>query len=209
MKIVRNQELVDFNTFGIACQSEYFVEIKSVNDLMDLSKQDIYKNQNKLILGGGSNILFTSNFQGLIIKNNITGVEITKETSDFVEVKIGAGVNWHEFVIYCVNQGWGGVENLSLIPGNCGTAPMQNIGAYGVEIKDTFINLEAFEINSGKIAHFNAEDCQFGYRESVFKNQFKNQYVILNISLRLNKNPAINTSYGDINRTLESKQILK
>ena len=106
MKIVRNQELVDFNTFGIACQSEYFVEIKSVNDLMDLSKQDIYKNQNKLILGGGSNILFTSNFQGLIIKNNITGVEITKETSDFVEVKIGAGVNWHEFVIYCVNQGF-------------------------------------------------------------------------------------------------------
>ena len=207
MKIVRNQELVDFNTFGIACQSEYFVEIKSLTDLIDLSKQDIYKNQNKLILGGGSNILFTSNFQGLIIKNNITGVEITKETSDFVEVKIGAGVNWHEFVIYCVNKGWGGIENLSLIPGNCGTAPMQNIGAYGVEIKDTFINLEAFEINSGKIAHFNAEDCQFGYRESVFKNQFKNQYVILNISLRLNKNPAINTSYGDINRTLESKQI--
>jgi UDP-N-acetylmuramate dehydrogenase len=160
-----------------------------------------------LILGGGSNILFTKDFDGLVILNNIKGKEIIDQNQQSIFLKIGAGENWHELVMYCVDNGWGGIENLSLIPGNTGTAPMQNIGAYGVEIKETFIELEALEISSGKIVKFNNSDCEFGYRESVFKNKMKNQYIILNITLELKKNPVLNINYGDVKAILESQNI--
>ena len=160
-----------------------------------------------LILGGGSNILFTKDFDGLVILNNIKGKEIISQNQQSIFLKIGAGENWHELVMYCVDNGWGGIENLSLIPGNTGTAPMQNIGAYGVEIKETFLELEALEISSGKIVKFNNSDCEFGYRESVFKNKMKNQYIILNITLELKKNPVLNINYGDVKAILESQNI--
>lgn len=209
MDIIKNKSLKSYNTFGIDCNSSFFARINTLKDLEELYQQPLFKNQKKLILGGGSNILFTSNFEGLVIKNEIKGIEIIKETKDVVEVQIGAGVNWHEFVIYAVNNKWGGVENMSLIPGNCGTAPMQNIGAYGVEIKDTFISLNAYEIETGETVSFDRKKCDFGYRESVFKNNLKDQYIILDITLRLQKKPKLNTKYGDINNTLIKNNISK
>ena len=207
MDITKNKSLRSYNTFGVDCISSFFTTINNLKDLDELYQHKLYKSQKKLILGGGSNILFTSNFDGLVIKNEIKGIEIIKETNDIVEVQIGAGVNWHEFVIHAVNNKWGGIENMSLIPGNCGTAPMQNIGAYGVEIKDTFVSLNAYEIETGKIVSFDRKRCEFGYRDSVFKNDFKDQYIILDIRLRLQKKPTLNTKYGDINNTLIKNKV--
>ena len=207
MDIIKNKSLRSYNTFGVDCISSFFTTINNLKDLDELYQHKHYKSQKKLILGGGSNILFTSNFDGLVIKNEIKGIEIIKETNDIVEVQIGAGVNWHEFVIHAVNNKWGGIENMSLIPGNCGTAPMQNIGAYGVEIKDTFVSLNAYEIETGKIVSFDRKRCEFGYRDSVFKNDLKDQYIILDIRLRLQKKPTLNTKYGDINNTLIKNKV--
>lgn len=207
MDIIKNKSLRSYNTFGVDCISSFFTTINNLKDLDELYQHKLYKSQKKLILGGGSNILFTSNFDGLVIKNEIKGIEVIKETNDIVEVQIGAGVNWHEFVIHAVNNKWGGIENMSLIPGNCGTAPMQNIGAYGVEIKDTFVSLNAYEIETGKIVSFDRKRCEFDYRDSVFKNDLKDQYIILDIRLRLQKKPTLNTKYGDINNTLIKNKV--
>ena len=207
MKIIKNISLKHYNTFGLNYKTKYFVEIKSKKDLIALQDEKLFKTEKKLILGGGSNILFTRDFNGLVIKNNIKGQEIVNENENFVDFKIGAGENWHEIVLKCVDNNWGGIENLSLIPGNSGTAPMQNIGAYGIEIKDTFQELEALKISSGNIKKFDKKQCKFSYRESVFKNEKKNQYLILNITLRLNKNPKINIEYGDIKKILTERQI--
>ena len=207
MEIFKNISLKRCNTFGLDYKAKYLVEIKSEKDLITLQKEKVFKSEKKLILGGGSNILFTKDFNGLVVKNNIKGQEIVNENKNFIDFKIGAGENWHEIVLKCVDNNWGGIENLSLIPGNSGTAPMQNIGAYGVEIKDTFLQLEALELSSGNIKRFNKEDCKFSYRESIFKNEKKNQYLILNITLRLNKNPKLNIEYGEIKKTLQEQQI--
>ena len=207
MNIIENYPLLKLNTFGVDVKAKYFISINTVNELIDLTKTKVFKDLQLLILGGGSNILFTKDFDGLIILNNIKGKEIIDQTQESIFLKIGAGENWHELVMYTVDNGWGGIENLSLIPGNTGTAPMQNIGAYGVEIKETFVELEALEISSGKIVKFNNSDCEFGYRESVFKNKMKNQYIILNITLELKKNPVLNINYGDVKAILESQNI--
>lgn len=207
MHFQKNKSIDELNTFGIKCKAKYFIEIKSIDDLQILHKEKLFINQKILVLGGGSNILLTDDYEGLIIKNNIKGVDIVFQDNEHVDLKIGAGENWHELVMRCVEQNWGGIENLSLIPGNSGTAPMQNIGAYGVEIKETFISLNAFEISSGKLVHFNNQECKFGYRESIFKNEKKNQYIILNINLRLNKNPKVNVNYGDIREILDKNKI--
>ena len=208
MEFQENKSLKELNTFGIECQAKYFIEIKKESDLSQLYNEKLFQSEKKLVLGGGSNILLTKKFDGLIIKNSIKGYETIFEDDNFLELKVGAGENWHELVMMCVENNWGGIENLSLIPGNAGTAPMQNIGAYGVEIKETFKSLEAFEISTGKIRTFNNEDCNFGYRESIFKNEKKNQYIILSISLILDKNPKINLEYGDIKQTLSNKNII-
>lgn len=207
MNIIENYPLLKLNTFGIDVKAKYFVSINTVNELIELTKTKVFKDLRLLILGGGSNILFTKDFDGLVILNNIKGKEIIDQTQQSIFLKIGAGENWHELVMYTVDNGWGGIENLSLIPGNTGTAPMQNIGAYGVEIKETFVELEALEISSGKIIKFNNSDCEFGYRESIFKNKIKNQYIILNITLELKKNPVLNINYGDVKAILESQDI--
>lgn len=207
MNIIENYPLLKLNTFGVDVKAKYFISINTVNELIELTKTKVFKDLQLLILGGGSNILFTKDFDGLVILNNIKGKEIIDQTQESIFLKIGAGENWHELVMYTVDNGWGGIENLSLIPGNTGTAPMQNIGAYGVEIKETFVELEALEISSGKIVKFNNSDCEFGYRESVFKNKMKNQYIILNITLELKKNPVLNINYGDVKAILESQNI--
>ena len=207
MNIIENYPLLKLNTFGVDVKAKYFTSINTINELIEATKTNVFKDLELLILGGGSNILFTKDFDGLVILNNIKGKEIISQNQQSIFLKIGAGENWHELVMYCVDNGWGGIENLSLIPGNTGTAPMQNIGAYGVEIKETFIELEALEISSGKIVKFNNSDCEFGYRESVFKNKMKNQYIILNITLELKKNPVLNINYGDVKAILESQNI--
>ena len=207
MNIIENYPLLKLNTFGIDVKAKYFTSVNTINELIKLTKTNVFKDIELLVLGGGSNILFTKNFDGLVILNNIKGKEIIDQNHQSVFLKIGAGENWHELVMYCVDNGLGGIENLSLIPGNTGTAPMQNIGAYGVEIKETFVELEALEISSGKIVKFNNSDCEFGYRESVFKNKMKNQYIILNITLELKKNPVLNINYGDVKAILESQNI--
>ena len=207
MNIIENYPLLKLNTFGVDVKAKYFTSINTIIELIEATKTNVFKDLELLILGGGSNILFTKDFDGLVILNNIKGKEIISQNQQSIFLKIGAGENWHELVMYCVDNGWGGIENLSLIPGNTGTAPMQNIGAYGVEIKETFLELEALEISSGKIVKFNNSDCEFGYRESVFKNKMKNQYIILNITLELKKNPVLNINYGDVKAILESQNI--
>ncbi len=203
MKVQENISLKSFNTFGIDSIAKFFVAIKSVEGLKELLFLQSMRKETKLVLGGGSNILFTKNYNGLVIKNEIAGIETIKEDAEYIYVKVGAGVNWHSFVLHCIEHNWGGVENLALIPGTVGAAPIQNIGAYGVELKNVFFSLEAFEINEKVVHNFSLNDCAFGYRDSVFKNKFKNQFVILSTSFRLRKFPIFNIEYGAIQQELE------
>jgi UDP-N-acetylmuramate dehydrogenase len=201
--ILNNYGLRGLNTFHLDVYCNYFTEISSEKDFYSLMKEAVYSQNEKLIIGGGSNILFTKNFEGLVIKNSIKCIELVKEESDFVYLRAGAGENWHQFVLHCIGLGYGGLENLSLIPGCVGASPMQNIGAYGVEIKDVFESLEAIDLITGDKKIFNAAECEFGYRESVFKRKFKNRYLIVNVVFRLSKYPKFNTSYGAIEQELE------
>jgi UDP-N-acetylmuramate dehydrogenase len=205
MQVHQNFSLKNYNSFRIDICAKYFSTFRSVDELESLL--GLMNKEAKMILGGGSNVLFTSNYDGLILKNEMDGIEVIDEDGEFVYVCAGAGVSWHSLVLYCVNNNYGGVENLSLIPGNVGASPMQNIGAYGVEIKDVFYQLEAYHLNEKRIVVFNHESCCFGYRESVFKNKFKNQFAILNVTYRLRKNPVFNISYGAIEAELEKMRI--
>lgn len=206
LNILENVSLKKYNSFGVDVTSRFFVEIQNELDLVELFSDERWKQTPYLILGGGSNILFTKNYEGLIIKINIQGITHTINQEEVI-VKAGAGVVWNDFVNYCVNNGFGGVENLSLIPGSVGASPVQNIGAYGVEIKDVFKSCRAFEIESASFKEFSNEDCRFGYRESIFKQKFKGKYIICSVSFNLSLNPNINTSYGAINEELESRGI--
>lgn len=207
MNIQENFSLKKYNTFGIDATAKYFTGFNSVDELEECFNfnKPVTRNPqpSTLILGGGSNILFTKNFDGLVLKNELKGVELVKEDAEYVYLKAGAGENWHQFVQYCIQKNVAGAENLSLIPGNVGASPMQNIGAYGVEIKDVFYSLEAFHIHDKKLVTFSLEDCEFGYRESVFKGKYKNQFVITAVTYRLNKQPVFNISYGAIQQELD------
>ncbi len=209
MQVQENISLKQYNTFGIGARAKYFSTFKSPEELAEVlafnSKPQTPNS--KLVLGGGSNILFTKDVDGLVLKNEIKGIELINEDDDFVYIKSGAGENWHQFVLHCIKNNWAGVENLSLIPGNVGASPMQNIGAYGMEIENVFWQLEAYHINDRKIVSFSKNDCAFGYRESVFKREYKNQFVILNVTYKLNKKPVYNTSYGAIEQELEKMGI--
>ena len=201
MLLQENISLKPYNTFGIDAKARYFA---TFNDTDELAETLNLKSQtSNLILGGGSNILLTKDYDGLVLKNEIRGIAELHEDSEYVYVKAGAGENWHQFVLYCIERNWAGVENLSLIPGNVGASPMQNIGAYGVEIDDVFWDLEAFHKKDKKVVTFTRSDCEFGYRESVFKEKFKDQFVILNVTFQLRKKPRFNTSYGAIEQELE------
>lgn len=202
-QIYKQYNLKHLNTFGIEVYCDSYTELMSVADLQALMTMPAFASANKLILGGGSNMLFLSDFKGLVIRNCLKGVSVDKVNGDEVLVKASAGENWHEFVMWCVNRGYAGLENLSLIPGCVGASPMQNIGAYGVEIKDVFEELEACNLETGEFKLFSKEDCRFGYRESVFKQELKGKYIITAVTFRLKTKAVINTSYGAIKEELE------
>lgn len=204
MQIKENFSLRNLNTFGIEVSARYFASFSDIEQARELLSNSLVKQLPILILGGGSNILFTRNFDGIVIKNQLKGITLVNQTDTNYYIKSGAGESWNEFVSYCVENNYAGIENLSLIPGNVGASPMQNIGAYGVEIKDVFYELEALHIKTGEIHKFNLQDCQFGYRESVFKNKQKGEYIITSVTYKLNKTPVFNTSYGAIDKELEN-----
>ena len=200
MNIQQNRSLKQYNTFGIDTNAKRFVAVHSLSELKSIltNEKDIF------LLGGGSNMLLTKNIEALVIHVDLKGIIVNDTEKDVVYVTSEAGENWHDFVLWCISQNYGGLENLSLIPGNVGTSPIQNIGAYGVEIKDTFQQLEALEIATGKIKTFKHSDCNFGYRNSVFKNELKGKYVITNVTFKLTKNNhQINISYGAIKNHLK------
>lgn len=204
MNIQENISLKTFNTFGIDATAKRFVSITSVYHLQELLK----KEKNIFLISGGSNMLLTKNIEQLVVHLDCKGISIDKEDEDFVYLTVNSGENWHDFVLYCVEQNYGGVENLSLIPGNVGTCPIQNIGAYGVEVKNVITKVEAVEIASTKLHTFANKDCKFGYRNSIFKNEAKNKYAITSVSFKLTKqNHTLNTSYGAIETELASKNI--
>lgn len=207
VQIRENISLKHLNTFGIESVAKYYAEINSIDNLLELIGNRVFIASEKLILGGGSNMLFTKNVEGFVVKNNLKGIQVVKEDDETVEVRSAAGEVWHDFVMWCVDRNYGGLENLSLIPGCVGASPMQNIGAYGVEIKDVFSELEAYEISTGKKRIFDAVQCKFGYRESVFKHEVKNKYIITSVTFRLAKKPRVNTSYGAIEAELKSMNI--
>ncbi|MDY0102552.1 MAG: UDP-N-acetylmuramate dehydrogenase [Lentimicrobium sp.] len=204
LQLQHNINLKPYNTFGMDVLAKDFIEITTEDELPALLKTINQYTGKVLFLGGGSNILLTRDFDGLVVKISTKGIEIIDQDSDFVYVRGMAGENWDDFVQFCVIRGFGGLENLSLIPGNVGTSPIQNIGAYGVEIKDTFYMLDAVSLRSGEFREFYAEDCAFGYRDSVFKNELKGQYLILSVTFRLSRKPMANTSYGAIGAELSA-----
>lgn len=204
MTILENISLKKYNTFGVDCYAKRFVSIDSFYDLQQLVKteKDIF------LISGGSNMLLTKNIEKLVVFINIKGISIDRVNDESVYLTVNAGENWHEFVLWCISQNYGGLENLSLIPGNVGTCPIQNIGAYGVEVKDTITKVEALEIKSGKLINFSNFECKFGYRNSIFKNEAKGKYILTSVSFRLSKEVhLLNTSYGAIETALKVKNI--
>lgn len=203
MLVSENVLLQPYNTFGINAQARYFSTFADLEQLQALLQDTRWQSSPRMILGGGSNILFTKDVDGLVMKNELKGITVLKEDDDYIYVKAGAGENWHRFVMHCIDHNYAGLENLSLIPGNVGASPMQNIGAYGVEIKDHFHELEAWHLKDNALVTFNNAGCAFGYRESVFKRKYKDQFVILSVTYRLLKQPHFNTSYGAIEQELQ------
>ena len=205
MTIEEQVSLKQFNTFGIDIKAHHYVKVNNINELKSALVK--FGNADVFVLGGGSNMLLREDITAPVIHIDIKGIEIVKETSDYAVVEAQAGENWHELVLWCISKNLGGIENLSLIPGNVGAAPIQNIGAYGVELKDSFVSCRAIHIASQKERTFGKEDCNFGYRESVFKNKLKGEYIITNIQLKLSKTPhGLNIGYGAIkNQLAESK----
>ncbi|MFL5752955.1 MAG: UDP-N-acetylmuramate dehydrogenase [Bacteroidia bacterium] len=204
MQINGNKSLLVYNTFHIDASCKYFSEVNSLEEIKELQQSPEYKNNPRLILGGGSNLLLTKDYEGLVIKNSIKGRELLREDEKNYYVRAGAGEYWHNFVLWCIEHNFAGVENLSLIPGNVGASPMQNIGAYGAEIREVFHELEAVHLETGEKVIFSNSDCHFGYRESVFKNKYKGQFIITSVTYRLNKVPEFNISYGAIENELKS-----
>ncbi|WP_439557329.1 UDP-N-acetylmuramate dehydrogenase [Dyadobacter sp.] len=207
MQIQSNFPLRHYNTFGLESTARFFVEITSLTELTEILTNPEWKKTPKFILGGGSNILLTQDIEALVIHPKITGIEKIKEADPQVWLKVGAGENWHEFVMYCVENGYGGVENLSLIPGSVGAAPMQNIGAYGVEVRNVIESVEAIEIETGELHVFSNAECNFGYRESIFKKEARDRFVITGVTFVLSKKPKLNIGYGDVQRVLAEMEV--
>ena len=204
LELLENHSLRSFNTFGLDIKSEYFTRFTSVDELRESMAWKLSKCKDFMILGGGSNVLFTEDFEGLVLRNELFGIQVIGETETFIQVEVGAGEVWHDFVMKCIQNDWAGLENLSLIPGSVGASPMQNIGAYGVEIEQRFHSLKALHLETLEIHEFSHDDCAFGYRESVFKNKLKGQYCILSVTFNMLKTPDFQISYGAIKAELES-----
>jgi len=207
MNIQTNYQLQDLNSFKVNVAAKYFVEVLSITELKEVLADKKLLNNKWLILGGGSNILFTKNFDGFVIKNSISGITVINENDKEVFIEAGAGVDWDKLVEYCVNNNYGGIENLSLIPGNVGAAPVQNIGAYGQELNQPFHSLTGLYMNTGDEQTFSKSECEFGYRDSIFKNKLKNEFAITSVQLKLKKNPDVNLSYLQVKDELFSHNI--
>ncbi len=205
--ISNNHSLKALNTFGMSVRAKYYARIESPEDLSSLMDQAIYKENPHFLLGGGSNVLFTGDVDGLIIHMATKGMEVTGQEPGKIYLKVQAGEVWDDLVAHCVSKGWGGLENLSLIPGQVGSSPIQNIGAYGVELKDYFHQLTALHKSSKTITTFNKESCRFGYRDSIFKREARDEYIILSVTFCLHTHPKIKTDYGSIARELENMKI--
>lgn len=206
MEILTHYPLKNHNTFGISAFAKEFIAVHTTAELAETLKEN--KGKKLFILGGGSNMLLTQDIDALVIHVDLKGREIIAQNENYAHVKAMAGENWHGFVLYCIENNLGGLENLSLIPGNVGTTPIQNIGAYGTEIKDTFVSCEAMDIETQEIKTFTKDECEFAYRESVFKGGLKNKYVIVSVTFELTKtNHKINTSYGDIAAELTKNNV--
>ncbi|GAA5520403.1 UDP-N-acetylmuramate dehydrogenase [Aliifodinibius salicampi] len=207
-KIVNQDvQLRPYNTLDIPARARLFASITSVEELQQLLQESPVDTDDMLVLGGGSNILFAGDFPGMVLQIAIKGKKIVEEDDSFVWLEIGGGENWHQTVRYAIDKGWGGIENLSLIPGTVGAAPIQNIGAYGAELADVFERLEAVNIASAEVRTFSKEECEFGYRDSIFKRALKGKFAITKIVLKLSKRPEINSSYGAIQSELERRNI--
>ncbi len=197
-EIKENISLKNYNTFGIDVKSRFFVECTSSQEIVDFLKTRQNPNLPLLVLGGGSNVLFTKDFDGYILRPSTKGIEIINESDDDITIKVGAGEDWDEFVAYCVERNWGGIENLSLIPGNVGTCPIQNIGAYGVEVEDVIAEVEALNISTFKTECFKNDECEFAYRDSIFKRKLKGTQIITHVSFKLQKQPVFKLDYGKL-----------
>lgn len=208
MQVKKNINLQDFHTFGIKVYTEAFTVLENKEDLFQLRTLKA-QYQDLFILGGGSNVLFTSNYPGIIVQNKLSGIEILQENEELIILKVASGMNWHELVMKAVENNWGGIENLSLIPGTVGAAPIQNIGAYGVEVKDVLLEVNVFDLKKETFLIFSKEDCQFGYRDSIFKQiENKGKYFITDVVFQLKKDPTtFQVSYGDILKRLELNQV--
>lgn len=209
MNVQQQVSLKPYNTFGIDVKARFLAPVSGTDEIKMLLSEESFRHLDRLILGGGSNVLFTRNWDGLVLLNRIPGIRIKKEDGDRAWVEAGSGVVWHELVMWCINEGLGGIENLSLIPGSVGAGPMQNIGAYGVELKDTFDSLDAIDLETLELRTFNATECRFGYRESVFKHELRNRYFITSVTLKLTRKPMLNTSYGAIQQELERMGVVQ
>ncbi len=205
--IQENFSLASYNTFGVTAKASYFAKITDTKSLDELTTSQELFGKTTLVLGGGSNLLFTKDFDGLVLHSAIEGKEVIGENDDHYFVKVGSGENWHNFVMYCLEHNYGGVENLSLIPGSVGAAPIQNIGAYGVELKEVFHSLDAYNLERQSVEVFGKEECKFGYRDSIFKQEYKGKYLITSVTLKLTKKHELNTSYGAISSTLNEMGI--
>lgn len=203
----KNISLKPFNTFGIDVVADYWIEIFHSDDIAKLLDTDLYRQFPHYVLGGGSNVLFPDDYHGIIIKNSIPGVTVISENDHYVFLRVGAGIIWDNLVLHCLKKGWGGIENLSMIPGQTGAAPIQNIGAYGVELESVFVSLEAMHMKNGIIEVFNREMCRFGYRDSIFKRTCKDQYIITTVTLKLHKKPQVNISYKPLMGMLTEKGV--
>ena len=209
MNIRANVELKKLNTFGINVKAKNFLDINSEEDLKEIFSSRKYKNQNIFILGGGSNVLLTKDIDGLTIKISIPGIKVIEENDSSVFIETGGGVVWQNLVEYCIAKNYGGIENLSLIPGTVGAAPIQNIGAYGQEIKDALFSVKGIFINDGEEGLFKNQECKFSYRSSIFKEELKGKFVISSVILKLRKFPEINLSYGNLKNEIDKLNLSK
>jgi UDP-N-acetylmuramate dehydrogenase len=207
MQILKDFNLKEFNTFGVPAKANFFVQLETENDFLELIKTREFIDNERLFLGGGSNVLFTKDYAGIVIVNKIKGIENVQEDNDYVFIKAFGGELWHSLVEYSVNKGYWGLENLALIPGTVGASPMQNIGAYGGELKDTMESLEALDMKTGEKRIFSNNECEFGYRDSIFKNKLKGRYFILSVTFKLSKKQNKKIEYKVLKEYIESKSI--
>ena len=207
MKIEENYSLERHNTFHLNVKTRWFMEYNNEEELVRILKDEYVSSFEKVHIGSGSNLLFLHDYRGVVLHSAIKGMAIVDEDDENVSIRVGAGELWDDLVAFAVKNGWGGIENLSLIPGEVGAAAIQNIGAYGVEIKDTFYELDAMSLEDGSLTTFSREDCKFGYRDSIFKREAKNKFVIVSVTFQLSKKPALNTSYGAIEQELKAMKV--